>query len=222
MLENLTKDSLFIDIGSNIGFYALYACRLVKQENIYAFEPNKEIFKILTENLRLNGLKEVNAYNCGISNKNGKEKLYYNLENSGGGSFNRSWFPFHYEVDIVRFDDFIDLNYDNYSTYFIKVDTEGHDLKVLQSMEKLLVAKKDKIVVTEVRKNTLMDILSLLDNYGLYPIEMEDGGTWQVLSSINQQSLLEDLTRRNGPADLTFVSKYNTFLHAPSLSDGND
>jgi len=67
-----------------------------------------------------------------------------------------------------------------------------------------------------------MDILSLLDNYGLYPIEMEDGGTWQVLSSINQQSLLEDLTRRNGPADLTFVSKYNTFLHAPSLSDGND
>ncbi|MDP1747808.1 MAG: FkbM family methyltransferase, partial [Bacteroidota bacterium] len=41
------KDSVFIDVGSNIGQYIFMAEKVLNPENIYAFEPNPILFKRL-------------------------------------------------------------------------------------------------------------------------------------------------------------------------------
>ena len=43
----LSKDAVFIDVGANVGAYLFTLENHLKPENIYAFEPNPQLFKRL-------------------------------------------------------------------------------------------------------------------------------------------------------------------------------
>lgn len=59
--------SNFIDVGANIGFHAIQ--RALKYKHVFAFEPNPAIAGILRQNCYLNGLKNIEIYECGLSNE---------------------------------------------------------------------------------------------------------------------------------------------------------
>ena len=85
-----------IDIGSNIGYFALIEL-VAGANNVIGIEPIPQTLGYLTKNLRK--FKNFNAKNIAIGNKNGKMKLYitkkFNLT-----SFNKSFLDF-YKIKIV-------------------------------------------------------------------------------------------------------------------------
>jgi FkbM family methyltransferase len=68
--------NIVIDIGANIGVFALYAARC-KAKKVYAFEPNSESYQLLLRNIELNNLPEtILAFQSAIY-KNDGEKVAF-------------------------------------------------------------------------------------------------------------------------------------------------
>lgn len=51
-----------IDIGGGIGEFTVYAARRYPGNRVYAFEPTPDSFDLLQENLRLNGIRNAQAF----------------------------------------------------------------------------------------------------------------------------------------------------------------
>jgi FkbM family methyltransferase len=60
-----------IYIGAGLGDFTVNVARLHPRSTVYAYEPFPESFALLTENLRLNGVTNVNAYPYAISDRDG-------------------------------------------------------------------------------------------------------------------------------------------------------
>ena len=59
--NNMIKETIFIDIGSYIGQYALLAARNAPQGKIFAFEPNQESAQRLKDNIIQNHFSNIEA-----------------------------------------------------------------------------------------------------------------------------------------------------------------
>ena len=68
----LPETDIYIDIGSNIGVYPLFADKLLsKHAPIYAFEPDPRLQQTLTRNLSLISSRAVKLSNQAVSDENG-------------------------------------------------------------------------------------------------------------------------------------------------------
>ncbi|SCZ11370.1 FkbM family methyltransferase [Microvirga guangxiensis] len=77
----------FIDVGSNVGWYALLVARKVNPSSrILAVEPQPEIFDRLVHNIRLNPFGTIKAVDCAIADKTGELTLFLDPRNKGEAS----------------------------------------------------------------------------------------------------------------------------------------
>jgi FkbM family methyltransferase len=77
----------FIDVGSNVGWYALLVARKVKASSrILAVEPQPEIFDRLIHNIRLNPFGTIKAVDCAVADKTGELTLFLDPLNKGEAS----------------------------------------------------------------------------------------------------------------------------------------
>lgn len=74
--RNLRPHDVFMDVGANIGLYALFAARLVPDSTVYAIEPESQNFARLCRNLALNGLANVIPCSCALSNREAFDLFY--------------------------------------------------------------------------------------------------------------------------------------------------
>lgn len=126
-----------IDCGSHIGMSILYAKTLYPDAHVIGFEPAPGTFRLLSENVRQNGLKDVVLYNKAVGNKEGRMTFYGDNSvtasliqgrDSGGAT----------EVDVVRLSGYIDR-----PVSFLKLDVEGAETLVL---EDLVAASKLRMI----------------------------------------------------------------------------
>lgn len=65
-----------IDIGANMGCFAVYAAQTCPNAEIYCFEPEKRNFEILTHNIAINSLEgRVRAIECAIASSSGDREM---------------------------------------------------------------------------------------------------------------------------------------------------
>jgi len=65
-----------IDIGANIGMFAIYLEWIVRGVTIHCFEPGHETFRQLQRNIEINWLGNlVHPYNCAIADRDGTATL---------------------------------------------------------------------------------------------------------------------------------------------------
>ena len=133
--ENQNID-YFLDIGSYIGYYALYFKNI---KNVYAFEPNKKNFAQLVENINLNK-SNITACNFACSNLNDYQDIWYDNKQKMGGSsiykkedirlskYNKGELIFE-KIETRRLDDFIKISKKN---LIIKMDVEKHEIYALE------------------------------------------------------------------------------------------
>jgi len=70
--KNLKDGDVFVDVGAYVGFFTIFASKIVGERGkILAFEPNPTAYSILLENLKLNGCKNVKAFNFALGSKEG-------------------------------------------------------------------------------------------------------------------------------------------------------
>jgi len=153
-LRLVKEDSIFFDIGANMGWYAINVAKLVKGIRVFAFEPIPRTFEFLKKNIELNGIGSIEAFNFGFSHKkDDKVTFYYYPEDSGNASMvnvserdNIQAIP----CQVRSLDDFVAR--EKVGPDFIKCDVEGAELLVFQGGEQTLAKFKPVVFVEMLRK----------------------------------------------------------------------
>ena len=153
-----SKSRIILDVGANVGKYAILACKSNPDSRVFAFEPSGSNFYILRINKELNKCKNLNLCKIGLSDKKGKMKLYDGL---GTGSFSL-------KVKSQKFEEVTTDKLDNLfkEIDLIKIDVEGAELDVLNGAKKLLSKKKIKNLIVELDKENEKKIIELMRNFG--------------------------------------------------------
>ena len=171
-----TKKPFIIDCGSNIGMSVLYFKMIYPNSEILAFEPDKDAFGCLAENIKANQLLDVLPNQKALSNKEGSVNFYYDQENPG--SLNMSTLRERQSkqkqtVEAVRLSKYIEREVD-----FLKMDVEGVEQDILEDLNqegklgyiKQMVIEYHHHIVGD--RDVLSQTLKLLENSGFgYQIE---------------------------------------------------
>jgi FkbM family methyltransferase len=138
IMKQIKNCKVFVDVGANIGGYAIRAAKYCK---VYAFEPLPRNYKILKINEKLNNVK-INSFNIAAGNKNEKVKLYYTPGNLGLSTIKyvQNYFV---EVEMKPLDEIINEE----SIDLMKIDVEGAEDLVLEGARNCL--KRTKMVIIE-------------------------------------------------------------------------
>ena len=137
VLRNTVKKSdVVLDLGANIGYYALMMAHLVGDGGfVYAVEPAIENYELLQKNVALNNFQDrVETFQLGISNKKGSEKLYLS-EYSNMHSFisNVEFSRKQYiNIDVVDLYSFLK---DKPDISLIRMDVEGYEVEILEGLQ---------------------------------------------------------------------------------------
>lgn len=124
--ETDNPNPVIIDCGSNIGLSVIYFKKLYPNAKITAFEPDKEIFKLLGKNVSAFKLTDVQIINKAVSINN--DPIHFYVEGSLAGS---TIIDFEgnkniQEVNATRLKDELKDKVD-----FLKIDIEGGENEVV-------------------------------------------------------------------------------------------
>jgi FkbM family methyltransferase len=141
--QRISPGAVFWDVGANVGAISLPTSAAKPSVLIESFEPSPSVRARLLSNLDLNPslASRIEVRPWALSNWSGETDFFPSGEsgNSGIGgltaSGNRQHAPVR--VRVCRADDLIDAN-EVPAPNFIKIDVEGHELDVLQGMERFL------------------------------------------------------------------------------------
>jgi len=85
--SRITPEFVFIDVGANVGGYALYvAANAGPLARVLAIEPQPEIFERLIYNIRQNPFATVKAMDCALADEDGEITLFLPSHNRGESS----------------------------------------------------------------------------------------------------------------------------------------
>ena len=169
-LERLIiKDNLniFIDIGSHMGFYSMNLQSKVNE--VYSFEPIKENYDQLIDNIYLNNFKKIKAFNIALSNiKEEAEMWVPDINKTGGYSvYDKNDEELkRYNIKSISKRNILKeigdeiLKFEN-KNIAIKIDVERHEKKVLEGIVKLINSNKVLIQI-EIFEKRKADIFSFL------------------------------------------------------------
>jgi FkbM family methyltransferase len=143
--SKLTSNSVFLDIGANIGQHSLFASRFCKQ--VYTFEPITKLYNQIQKSIAINQYSNIQTYNCGLGNTESKKPIYSFTGNMGASSLISSENRFLYQtVNIKRLDDFC-IKEGITKANFIKIDVEGYEYEVLLGAEQFILKNKPNILL---------------------------------------------------------------------------
>jgi FkbM family methyltransferase len=155
ILSEIKPGMTILDIGSNIGYYAILESNLIGTTGkIYSIEPSPINFKLLEENLKLQKMNNFEIFNLAIGNKN--EKLEFLISEKS------NWSKIKQDSDIIGKNDTIitvpvkslnlfckENNLDKID--LIRMDVEGYEEKIIEGGKEIL--KKIKpILMIEIHK----------------------------------------------------------------------
>jgi FkbM family methyltransferase len=176
----LNEGDTFFDIGSNTGSFSFLNHN--KNLKIHCFEPYSVVFDLLQETVDLNEFKGTHTLNqFGMSSHKSQVELKIPKYDGTGGS-TISERPLRFDeyitenINLNTIDDYVREN-DIEKVDLIKIDTEGHELFVLQGGIETLKKFKPKVIMEHHPFNMKQtntnpeDIIKLLKDIGYQNIE---------------------------------------------------
>jgi len=67
-IDSFEKDSVFFDVGANIGIYTIYSA-VLRDNTVYAFEPHSASYKNLLDSININNLDKCSAFCVALSDR---------------------------------------------------------------------------------------------------------------------------------------------------------
>lgn len=176
-LDTIRDSDVVVDIGANIGFYALRQSRRVGPNGrVFAIEPADQNRYWLEKNISANRCENVSICPLAIGDRTGNGLIYINrksnLTNMLGPSFGEVIAT--QDVKMSTLDDF--LAGQDVSPDFIRMDVEGYEYNVLMGALKTLRAPKDMRIMMEFHPDIMggdkaVDVLQTLQKLG-FEIEL--------------------------------------------------
>jgi FkbM family methyltransferase len=190
---------LVIEAGSNMGVHTIPMARELASQNrsMRAFEPQPVIFQQLCANLALNGLMNVTAlpYACGASpgTLSFQTPDYLSPGNFGGTAMSSTPAPSTQIVPCCPLDSFVH----DAPVALIKIDVEGHELRVLQGAQGILSRSHPVLYVENDRIDQSPELIQWLfgQGYRLW---------WHITPAYNPDNFFH--LQQNVYGDVSFVN----------------
>jgi len=198
----ITEDMIIIDIGANIGYYALLESQLALKGHIYAIEPVLKNYDLLRKNMNLNNYNNISAYNFAIGNVDSQLEMYiYDKCNWSSFLKNPGNIIDTIQVPVITLDKFID-SYLTHNPHFIRMDVEGFEYEILMGAQKTLQMVTPLIVCIEIHphlisKEKVTSIITMMKDNGF------------TINSIFRELGASELKF------LTLVNQVQNILHLP-------
>lgn len=183
LLENMGGPFAFIDVGANQGSFTIPVARMPDCRGVVAFEPSSKNATLLRSNLRLNDCEsKVRVFEKGLGESTKEALLTYNPKHSGNsqiaiGSVDEPlasrgtngviedveiWGPSSLETNLKS-----ESILRGSEKIHVKIDTEGGEDKILDSILKTAFSSRVVSVRVEVsRYNSESKIRELLESNG--------------------------------------------------------
>lgn len=145
----IAPHDIVIDIGANIGAFAVYAASQARQGLVVAVEPVADSYRLLLDNLRRNRCDHVRPHRAAVVGRRAKVRVYLSPTGAGRHSvvpeLAQSDSQFE-EVDGLTLGDLFDAHHLPRCD-LLKLDCEGAEFDVLQSLTPQLAERIRRIVL---------------------------------------------------------------------------
>ncbi|MBD2772387.1 FkbM family methyltransferase [Iningainema tapete] len=182
-ISKLVKNGdIFIDVGANIGYFSAYATAAVgKQGKVFCLEPESKNFEYLKTNcntIQKRGF-DCSAYSLAASSVNGEATLsihrystYHTIEDNYLERVEDKQI-----INTVTLDDWTKQEGIEHIS-LLKIDTEGHEPRVLEGARKLFHKKAVDFVILECRSEQIASFIDdFCQEFNLHQLTW-DGHTW--------------------------------------------
>lgn len=139
----VSRSKLFLDVGSNIGIYSVYAGVKFPEVKTFAFEPVPDIWRKNCAFHRANQLPGKNVLNTALSNRDGVQKIFIPIYDTGldkeqTATLNAVSWQAHekkvetFEIQCVTLDSFAATQRLPDGPCCLKIDVENYEAAVLR------------------------------------------------------------------------------------------
>jgi FkbM family methyltransferase len=223
----VSHSRLFLDIGSNIGIYSVYAGVAYPHVETYAFEPVPAIWRKNVAFHRANNLPEKNVLNIALSDRVGTQKIFLPVYNSAIEEEQTatlravSWQAYEQkvnelEIQCLSLDAFAEANSLPDGACCVKIDVENCEAGVLRGGKNFFTARRPWIVceilpceefdpVTRTKHNNNRETLALIGELNYTTFAITADGFFRMTA-----------------ADFTRPRRFRDFLLAPAEKISND
>ncbi len=195
-IDSFTDDSIFMDIGANVGIYSCYAAKM-KGAKVYAFEPSVFNLEMLARNISLNNLVD-RIYIIPLALSDGNYLSLMELTSTDwGGAMSTfkegySWTGqpiesnFKYNTQSITLDTFVSL-YPECKPDYIKIDVDGIEHLVLKGASSVLYQVKSLLVEINDDFHAQADAcIKILEQSGLSLLKKEHSDQFENSKVWNQ------------------------------------
>lgn len=184
------ESPIVMDIGANIGYFALIAADQLDGAKIYAFEPGPDNLEQLHRNIELNGYEnEIIVFNKAVGSETGTA----DLEISGASNHHSvvdSPTVDSIKIDVTTVDTFISQqDVDDNVPVIIRMDVEGYEMNVFQGMADLFSSSRPIYLFAEIHAyKPQVDNAKILDmingaGFNLEYVAVDNGDTPEIYTS---------------------------------------
>lgn len=186
--EELKNGGTFLDIGANLGLYAMDVAKNTSCP-VIAFEPNPGTAVLANRSIALNGFEDrIYLKQAAVGNANGRLEFLDNIENAGDSALlqegNAQKEGSVITVDVIAIDEDADIQARLAKlppVKAVKMDIQGAEVQALRGMSNLL--RKDKpVMLIEFSEESLKEfnssteeLLAVTRELGYKPDSMHDG-----------------------------------------------
>lgn len=197
----LTPDVVFFDVGANFGWFTLFAATRVKQ--VYAFEPNAELFSLLQKSVNVNGRLNVRCNQVALGDEVTSKTFLVDPRWVGNGRIEDSSDPMAVQVAVNTLDTYLDSLDESIrsSPVVLKIDVEGFEPRVVLG-GKNLVSRPNCTAFVEYHPDAsrLVEMLDLFESLHYR------------MAHVKESAELEDINREQlanlRPADMLCFYKW--------------
>lgn len=152
----LDPGATVVDIGANVGFYAVAAAMAVGASGIvHAFEADPAPYGLLVRNAEANGLQNVRCHPLCVGDRDGSTTFYLAEEPAFSGLADSGRSPVRGAVSLAmrRLDSV--LGEADGVLAAMKIDVEGHEAAVLRGSRETIGRSPDIVIMAEVSSKNL-------------------------------------------------------------------
>ncbi len=163
--KHIHKNATVLDIGANIGFYAIILSDIVGEKGlVHCFEPDAKNFEHLKKTTA--AFKNIKINNKAVGPRTEKLKIYTSKNlNVDHRTYKPEEYEQEIEIDAVSIDDHLASNP---KVDFIKMDIQGFEMQAIQGMQTILEKNKDVKLISEFWPYGLRKAGSSLTDYFIF------------------------------------------------------
>lgn len=213
-----SKSKLFLDVGSNMGIYAVYVGVKFPQVKTFAFEPVPDIWKKNRAFHVANKLPAEQVFNLALSDVCGPKKIFLPVfantveEEQMATLLPEAWAQHDdvraFEIQCTTLDAFAAAQVLPAGACCLKIDVENHEAAVLRGGKQFIAARRPWIVceilpgqefdpATKIRRNNNSEVVALVQELGYAPFAITGDGFFRMTA--------DDFTRPRGLKDFLLV-----------------